>query len=127
VRRVAAAFGLVALVATGACDSGPAGPGALTVSVDAPIQIGAVQMKISGAGVTGVRSMTAARVVTRLETDTEQEQSWRVVVFAPAGEAIRLAVDVESTDTSLEALALQVSDLEGTLVGSAGVDVTVER
>lgn len=126
-RRTTVLTALLAVLAFGACDSGPAGPGTLTVTVDAPIALGAVQMSITGRGVTGVRAVPGVEVAARKTLDTEKEQTWRVVAFAPSGGVIRLEVDVESTDTSLETLAFEAADQQGQLVGVAGVGFTVER
>jgi len=126
-RRTLIVGALLALFSLGACDSGPAGPGTLTVAVDAPISLGAVQLSITGKGVTGVRALSGIEVAARMTLDTEKEQTWRVVAFSPTGQAIRLAVDVESTDTSLEMFASEAADQAGQLVGVAGVDLRVER
>jgi len=126
-RRVAAALVLGATLALAACDSGPAGPGTLTVAVDAPVQLGAVQLRVSGTGITGVRALSDVEVAARLESETQSEQVWRIVAFAPGGGPIRLGVEVESTDTRLAPVALGAADAEGAIVGVAGVGVRVER
>jgi len=118
---------VAALAAFGACDSGPAGPGTLTVAANAPIELGAVQMTIIGKGITEVRGAAGVEVAVRLSLDTGDEQTWRVVAFAPEGGTLRLEVDVESTDTSLETLATEAVDTQGNLVGIAGIDFSVQQ
>lgn len=115
------------LLFTTACDGGPAGPGTLVVEVTAPIELGAAQVRVSGAGITAVRGLGGSEVVARLVTTGEAADIYRLVAFAPGGGPIRIGVDVESTDAPLEAVALDAAGLDGIRVGVAGVEVRVQR
>ncbi|HKK93839.1 MAG TPA: hypothetical protein VJ925_10410 [Longimicrobiales bacterium] len=115
------------LIFTAACESGPAGPGTLAVEVTAPIQLGAVQVRVVGTGITAVHGLGGSEVASRLVTTTDGEDSYRIVAFAPDGGPIRIGVDVESTDATLEAVALDAAGLDGVRVGVAGVEVQVTR
>lgn len=112
---------------TAACDGGPAGPGTLAVEVTAPIQLGAVQVRVQGTGITAIHGLGGSEVASRLVTTTDAEESYRIVAFAPDGGPIRIGVDVESTDATVEATALDAAGLDGVRVGVAGVDVQVLR
>lgn len=126
-RRTLAALLVAGLVAATGCEDGPAGPGTLAVSVGAPVQLGAVQLEITGRGITGVRALTDIRIASTTTSEEGRDRTLRVVAFSASGAPIRIGVDVESTDASLEVFALDAADLEGTVVGVAGVDVGVER
>jgi len=122
--------GLLALatVALIGCDSGPAGPGTLTVEVSAPVQLGAVQIRVTGEGITAVRGLAGTEVASRVMPGAElPEESWRIVAFAPDGGPIRIGVEVGSTDAVLETVPLDAASFDGIRMGVAGVDVRVAR
>jgi len=110
-----------------ACDGGPAGPGTLVVEVAAPVQLGAAQVRVEGPGITAVRGLGGSEVASRLVATSEAGDTYRIVAFAPDGGPIRIGVDVESTDATLQAVALDAAGLDGIRVGVAGVDVQVRR
>jgi hypothetical protein len=125
-----ARFATLVLVASAfvGCDGGPAGPGTLTVEVSAPVQIGAVQIQVTGEGITAVNGLGGSEVASRvLPGGQPSEESWSIVAFAPNGGPIRIGVDVQSTDAVLQAVALDAAGLDGNRTGVAGVDVRVVR
>lgn len=127
-RRLRAALLTVAVATLTACESGPAGPGTLTVEVSAPVQLGAAQIRVTGDGITAVNGLAGTEVVSRvMPGSVPPQENWRIVAFAPDGGPIRIGVDVESTDAVLETVALDAASFDGTRMGVAGVDVRVAR
>ena len=120
-------FAAIVALAFAGCESGPAGPGTLTVEVTAPVQLGAVVMRVTGPGITAVNGLGGSEVASRQVSDGQQDDHYRVVAFAPNGGTIRIGVDVESTDAALDAVALDAAGFDGVRTGVAGVDVRVVR
>ena len=118
---------LLLLVFAAACESGPAGPGTLSVEVTAPVQLGAAQVRVQGPGITAIRGLGGSEVASRLVPTSDADDAYRVVAFAPEGGPIRIGVEVESTDATLQVVALDAAGLDGIRVGVAGVEVEVQR
>ena len=101
------------LVFATACESGPAGPGTLSIEVTAPVQLGAAQVRVEGPGITAIRGLGGSEVASRLVPTSDTDDAYRVVAFASEGGPIRIGVEVESTDATLEVVALDAAGLDG--------------
>ncbi|MDT8367972.1 MAG: hypothetical protein RQ745_02105 [Longimicrobiales bacterium] len=124
-RRWVGVAGLLALVVQG-CGDTPPGPGTFTLAVDASTPLGAVQLEVQGVGITALRGLSSDRVAA-IAVGAATVPTWRVVVFEPGGQPIRLAIDVESTDAVLEARVLDVAGTDGAVLSPAGIGVRIER
>jgi hypothetical protein len=122
--RAAAGAALALLVGVAACDSGPSGPGTLAVTVSSPVPISAAVVSLEGKGIRAVRA-TSGEAVGR-ETGNATTPGYRFAVF---GEGTNLTVQVEVDDVASlpSGFVTQAADAEGRLIGSAGIEVRIER
>lgn len=110
-RWTAAALAVASLLSAAGCDSGPSGPGMLTVTVDAPAALGAVTLDVVGSGVTGFEGVGSTEAYGTVVSARQNRH--RVVLVDPVGGQLRFSVRVE--DVRAEPPVMSV-------VGAAGTD-----
>lgn len=122
--RGTALAALALLMGVAACDSGPSGPGTLAVTVSSPTPISAAIVSLEGPGLRSVRA-TSGEVVGR-ETGNSGNPGYRFVVFGE-GTALTVQVEVDDVGRLPTGFVTQAADAEGRVVGSAGLEVRIER
>jgi hypothetical protein len=116
---------LVGALAIGACDSGPEGPGTLSVRAEGT-DLGAVVLEVEGSGVRGFAGLGSTRLYAG--TVPGREGVHRVVLVDEAGGSLRFEMQVD--DVGMDGPFVRVvtaATTANTLVLVPRVDVLVER
>lgn len=122
--RTSAGLGLV--LAAAACSDDPSGPGTFTARVDGPADTpaGAAVVELAGDGIVGFEGIGSARVfarTVRAPTEQQPEGLYRVVVVAPADEALRFEVEMEDVALGYPAATLlDLADAANAPIQSVG-------
>ena len=112
------AVGLVLLLLTGGCDSGPDGPGDITGTLQTPgVSVGAAVLEVVGGGVQGFAGAGGTKVFWAQQVDPKNH---RVVVVGSGGSDLQFQVSVE--DRSKRAPRVTVVNLVDT--GNRSVPVS---
>ncbi len=116
---------LVVVLALGACDWGPRGPGQLRgiVTTGGAVRVGAMVLEISGPGVQGFSEAGQTRLFFA-EPGTEV---YRVVLVAPDPDRIRFRVDMDDVRSpALTVVAVEaVDDSNEPIVDLSGIMVEI--
>jgi hypothetical protein len=107
---IRAAFVALLLAAVAACDSGPSGPGALTVTVESD-GLGGALLEVTGPGIIGFQGLGDTRVYDAELAGTPDAH--RVLLVDPTGGQLRFEIEVED---------IGMDDPVLTVVSAAGVD-----
>lgn len=98
------------ILSAASCDSGPSGPGTLSVTVDAPAALGAVTLEVVGSGVTGFEGVGSTEAYGTVVSARQHRH--RVVLIDPVGGQLRFSVRVE--DVRAEPPVISVVAAAGT-------------
>ena len=125
-RRLVGICALVAATALQGCDSGPKGPGPLTVVVESQgAEVGALVVRVTGPGVTGFEEVGS----TRLFSATTAVPNERRVVLVGSGQgAIRFSILVTDRGDAVPVVSVvQAVNVSNLAMATAGITVRVER
>ena len=125
-RRSLRASVLACLLAAGACDFGPKGPGALTGRVaSGPIPVGAIVLEFTGAGITGFSEAGSTRLFFRENAPGQ----FRVVMVTPTPGEMSFQIQVEDVEAPFPSVATvqAVGGDNGGIANLTGIRVEVRR
>lgn len=123
--RVVAGLTAAAIVALSACDSGPRGPGTITVVTAGP-SAAAVVLEVEGAGIQGFTARGSSRVYSAAVEG--RAATHRVIVITP--EPGEMVVDLEVDDVGMDGPTVRVvSAANGSneAIARSEVAVRIER
>jgi hypothetical protein len=124
------AIAVAAVVALGACDTGPKGPGTLSVSVSGGT-LGAVVLEASGSGIQGFVGTGGTKVYSAPVgpvTGSPTELVYRVIVVSPVGGDLHFGIkvlDVGATEPALS--VIDAVDGQNRTMSGAGLQIRVSR
>lgn len=126
-RATARGLAWATLLALGACDGRPEGPGVLSATVLAPEALGAVVLEFTGPGIVGFEGQGTTLV---FSAPTPADPSaHRVILVSPAGgREIRFGIEMADRSGPLPSVAaVEASSPANARVLADGLEVRIER